>query len=333
MVMGEALRGSVATAKSRPIPLARSGEDMRSFYIDDILPGLQADKKFIRPKYFYDQRGSQLFELITKTTEYYVTRAETEIFTTYAEEIAELVGRNCILIEPGAGNCEKVESLLTALTPAIYLPTDIAESHLQQGTRRLLQRFPWLHCMPVAGSFENLVDLPVALAPLRRVVFFPGSTIGNFDPEDAIGFMRTLHQLVDVEGGLLIGVDLEKEKSVLERAYNDSAGVTALFNVNVLHHINRITGANFRSDKFKHLAFYNEQERRIEMHLCSLDQQTVTMGGHEILFASGEGLHTENSYKYSTAAFTALAAEAGFVRARTWHDNHGLFALHYFIAG
>jgi dimethylhistidine N-methyltransferase len=325
----------VATSRSatyRSVTATRGAFGMQSFYIDDILPGLQAQQKFLNPKYFYDQRGSHLFDSITRTAEYYVARAETEIFVNHAQEIADLVGRNCIVIEPGAGSCEKIEQLIPELLPAIYLPLDISEAHLQQATRRLMLKFPWLSCMPVAGSFDDLAGLPVALSPLRRTVFFPGSTIGNFDPEDAIGFMRDARGLVDVEGGLLIGVDLEKEKHVLESAYNDATGVTALFNLNILSHINKITGSDFKLDQFRHLARYNETERRIEMYLCSLTDQIVTMAGQEIRFAKDEWLHTENSYKYSTASFSALAADAGFIRARTWHDEHGLFALHYFAA-
>lgn len=320
----------VATSRPRA---ARGMHGMQPLHVDDILPGLLAPQKFLKSKYFYDQRGSKLFELITKTTEYYVTRAEKEIFATHADEISQAVARGCMLIEPGAGNCEKVETLLPALMPSLYIPVDISEAHLLQAVRRLTGRFPWLQCMPVATDFEHLDDLPVALSPTRRVIFFPGSTIGNFYPEEAIDFLRGLRGLIDIEGGLLIGVDLEKEKHLLENAYNDEAGVTGLFNLNILNNVNRLTGSDFRIGNFEHYAFYNETEKRIEMHLRCLRDHVVVMGGQDIQFERGELLHTENSYKYSTASFSALAAEAGFTRSNTWHDRHGLFALHYFVPG
>lgn len=322
-----------AVAASRPgfITVGMRQRALQTRYIEDILPGLFAPQKTIDPKYFYDQRGCKLFEQITATRDYYVTRAEIEIFQQHAAEIANIVGRNSILIEPGAGNCEKVAYLLPQLLPAVYMPMDIAAAHLRTAVARLGANFPWLNCMPMAAEFDQIAELPVALSPQRRVVFFPGSTVGNFEPEAAIDFLRSVRRIVDVEGGLLIGVDLEKDTATLERAYNDSQGITARFNLNILDHVNQLTGSDFSPDNFQHLARYNETERRIEMYLRSQCDQQVTMGGHTITFRRDERLHTENSYKYSTAAFAALAAEAGFIRARTWQDREHLFALHYFV--
>lgn len=306
--------------------------NLRTRWIEDILPGLSTAQKSINPKYFYDHRGAKLFELITKTEEYYVCRAETEIFRTCADEIAEIVGRDCMLIEPGCGNCEKAELLLPALLPSLYVPMDISELQLQEATRRLQTHYSWLHCLPVTGEFEDLVKLPVTLSSGRRVVFFPGSTIGNFEPKAAVAFMRDLHALIGLEGGLLIGVDRGKDRAALERAYNDAAGVTALFNLNILNHVNQLTGSDFRIGNFRHVALYNEIERRIEMYLRSTCDQTVSMGDAIIGIGQDELLHTEYSYKYSTRAFSQLATAAGFVRARTWHDKARLFSLHYFVA-
>jgi dimethylhistidine N-methyltransferase len=203
---------------------------------------------------------------------------------------------------------------------------------LRSAARRLNNRYPDLSCAAVAADFSDLSLLQLQLPPLRRVVFYPGSTIGNFEPDSAINFLRTIRSFIGSEGGLLIGVDLEKDSAILDRAYNDREGATAAFNLNILNNVNRIVSSNFYQDDFYHRAYYDSRKHRIEMHLCSERQHTVMVGGKPISIAAGESIHTENSYKYSMASFTAMAAEAGLVRVRTWFDSKSLFALHYFIA-
>jgi len=303
----------------------------QDFY--EIEKGLMAHQKYILPKYFYDEAGQGFFDLISASEDYYISRAEVEILADNAAEIAEIIGEKSVLIEPGCGNCSKVEHLLKKLRPEIYLMIDIEEQAMRRAAARLSYRFNRLKCMAFAADFTNLDFLNnLQLPPLRRAVFYPGSTIGNFEPTEAIKFLRQLRALVGFGGGLLIGVDLEKDAALLDRAYNDREGVTAQFNLNVLNNVNRITGSNFDPRYFSHQAFYNSQKRRVEMHLCSKLDHTVKLGDNPITLKAGESIHTENSYKYSTESFSALAAEAGFIRARTWFDKKRLFSVHYFVA-
>ncbi|MDB6060809.1 MAG: Methyltransferase [Verrucomicrobiaceae bacterium] len=304
----------------------------RSDAVAEISRDLNREVKRISPKYFYDERGSRLFEQITATEDYYVTRAENEILVERAQEIADLIGEDCALIEPGCGNCSKVQYLLSALRPTLYMPIDISTPPLQKAARHLVNRFPWLNCTAINADFCDLSFVPTLIGEQRRVVFYPGSTIGNFEPADAVNFLKAVRDIVGSEGGLLIGVDLEKNAATLDRAYNDREGITADFNLNVLHHLNRIAGSSFSVDSFEHLAFYDSRKNRVEMHLRSIADQTVEFAGSTLNFSAGETIHTENSYKYSTESFSALAAEAGFIRAQTWYDSKHLFSMHYFVA-
>lgn len=299
--------------------------------VDEIQRGLLAPRKYINPKYFYNEDGQNLFDEICDSDDYYIARAEHEILAVHASEMADFIGGNLALIEPGCGNCFKVEYLLEQMRPQLYIPIDIAVPALKNSAQRLLQRFPWLNCMAVAADFSDLSFLSNLLPPLRRVFFYPGSTIGNFEPDDAVEFLKKLHRFTGVEGGLLIGVDQENNAEMLERAYNDRGGVTEQFNLNILQHINQICGSNFVPENFEHVAFYDSRKHRVEMHLRSLRGQIVEVGDAVISIKAGECIHTENSYKYSTQSFSALAAEAGFVRVKTWYDRKHSFSVHYLV--
>jgi dimethylhistidine N-methyltransferase len=295
----------------------------------ELLDGLQREQKQINPKYFYDERGSQLFEQITRLDEYYLTRAERSILADHAEDIARCCGSGCVLIEPGSGSSEKVRLLLDAVRPAAYVPLDISAEFLYASALKLGREFPWLQVHSICADFSEPWQERTELPPGRRVVFYPGSTIGNMEPRHAGEFLSGLRQWIGEDGGLLVGVDLHKSEQVLNAAYNDTEGVTAKFNLNILNAVNSLTGANFRRQGFSHQAFYNEELRRIEMHLVSKEPQTVRINGSAIEFRAGETLHTENSYKYSLESFAALAENAGFTPEQSWFDEDRLFSFHY----
>jgi len=289
-----------------------------------VIAGLSLPQKTLPPKYFYDAAGSRLFERICRLPEYYVTRAELALTRANIGAIARFAGRGCELVEYGSGESLKTRLLVRALRPAAYVPIDISEIALQQSTRTLSKSFPWLKIVPVPGDFSRPIELPRARAP--RVVYFPGSTIGNLDPEEAHAFLAMTR---DQASRMLVGVDLKKDANVLHAAYNDSRGVTAAFNLNILARINRELGADFDLRKFSHYAFYNAAAGRIEMHLVSLARQSVRVARHHrFRFERGESIHTENSYKYSVEGFRALAARAGYSGKKVWSDRKGLFALH-----
>ena len=290
---------------------------------EDVLAGLSLPQKALPPKYFYDAAGSRLFERICRLPEYYVTRAELSLTRANIGAIARFAGRGCELVEYGSGESLKTRLLLRALRPAAYVPVDISEIALRQSTRKLSRSFPWLKIVPVLGDFSRPIELPRARAP--RVVYFPGSTIGNLDPEEAHAFLAMTR---DQAARMLVGVDLRKDANVLHAAYNDSRGVTAAFNLNLLARINRELGADFDLRRFAHYAFYNAPLGRIEMHLVSLARQSVRVARRRFRFERGESIHTENSYKYSAEGFRALAARAGYAGKRLWTDRKGLFALH-----
>jgi dimethylhistidine N-methyltransferase len=273
-----------------------------------------------------------LFDQITQTVEYYPTRTEKKILAENALAIADYIGDQVVLIEPGAGNCDKVKALLPVVRPKAYVPQDISAEFLHQTTAQLRQQFQWLTIEPVVGDFSAGMQFAQLLPQGRRVVFYPGSTIGNFHPQAAAGFLAQLHQLVGCGGGLIIGVDLQKKASLLNAAYNDLAGITSAFNLNILNHANELLSANFDTEKFSHLAFYNDQKQRVEMHLVSNCQQQVDCGGGRIHFNNGERIHTECSYKYTLESFTALAADCGFKAVESWLDDDKLFSLHYLVA-
>ena len=290
---------------------------------EDVIAGLSLPQKTLPPKYFYDAAGSRLFERICRLPEYYVTRAELSLTRMHIAAIARFAGQGCELVEYGSGESLKTRLLIRALRPAAYVPIDISEIALRQSTRKLSKSFPWLKIIPVPGDFSRPIELPRARAP--RVVYFPGSTIGNLDPEEAHAFLAMTR---DQAGRMLVGVDLKKDANVLHAAYNDSRGVTAAFNLNILARINRELGADFDLRKFSHYAFYNAAAGRIEMHLVSLARQRVRVARHRFGFDRGESIHTENSYKYSAEGFRALAARAGYSGKKLWTDRKGLFALH-----
>ncbi|MGE3161226.1 MAG: L-histidine N(alpha)-methyltransferase [Burkholderiales bacterium] len=297
---------------------------------EDVIEGLSQAQKALPPKYFYDAEGSRLFEAICRLPEYYPTRAELALTRGHLADIARFAGRGCELIEYGSGASLKTRLLIGALRPSVYVPVDISPSALAKAAQRLAREFGWLHVFAVTGDFSQPLRLPVyrARAGRRRVVYFPGSTIGNMTPGEAHAFLAMSRAQVGAGGAMLIGVDLKKDANVLHAAYNDARGVTARFNLNLLARINRELGANFDLRRFRHYAFYNAPLSRIEMHLVSLARQAVRIGRHRFEFDRGETIHTENSCKYSVEAFRALAADAGFRGAKLWQDRRGLFALH-----
>tara|TARA_B110000503_G_scaffold22699_1_gene35287 strand:- start:22750 stop:23730 length:981 start_codon:yes stop_codon:yes gene_type:complete len=295
----------------------------------ELVLGLQKPQKQVNPKYFYDARGSDLFEQITQLQEYYPTRTEIAILQRNAAEMARFCGPDCVLIEPGSGSSEKVRLLLNNLQPAAYVPLDISAEFLYEAAEKLGREFPWLQVHAICADFSNQWYEHTNLPDGRRVIFYPGSTIGNMEPAVARDFLADLRQWIGADGGALIGVDLRKSEELLNAAYNDADGVTAEFNLNILHSINRIAGADFDPGSFSHRANYNRQLQRIEMHLVSDSPQTVYVNGSAIRFAKGETLHTENSYKYSLEDFKALIESAGFTLQKSWLDDKRLFSVHF----
>ena len=301
-----------------------AGEDMAA----EIKSSLSAPRKSIQPKYFYDERGSELFAQITRLPEYYLTRVETDLLRRHAGDIALLTGKHCQLIEYGSGSSEKIRLLLETLKPTAYVPLDISTEYLAQAVDALARQFPWLEVHAVSVDFTGDFNLPFDLEG-RRVSFFPGSSIGNFSREEATDILRRIRHLVGPAGGLLIGIDLKKDKAVLDAAYNDAKGVTAAFNLNVLHHINREVGADFAVDQFSHQAFYNDELGCVQMFLRSDQEQAVKVDGMEINFDEGELIHTENSHKYSVDEVLEKARSAGFVHHECWLDEKEYFAIFY----
>jgi dimethylhistidine N-methyltransferase len=292
---------------------------------EDVIAGLSAPQKAIPPKYFYDAAGSRLFERICRLPEYYLTRAELSLTRQHIASIARFAGRGCQLIEYGSGESLKTRLLIRALRPSAYVPVDISQSALRAAARRLAREFPWLEILPLAADFSRPVEVPAVRPHARRVVYFPGSTIGNLAPEQAHAFLRVSRGQA---ARMLVGVDVRKDATLLHAAYNDAQGVTAAFNLNLLKRINGELRGSFDPRKFAHYAFYNPEAGRIEMHLVALERHTVRVGAHRFEFDVGESIHTENSYKYSLQGFRALAAAAGFRARKLWRDRRGLFALH-----
>ena len=294
-----------------------------------VLKGLSAPRKRLPCQYFYDALGSELFEEITRLKEYYPTRAETAILAQHAREMAEPLGRDAALVEFGSGSSRKTELVLAALDgPSAYVPIDVSASALADAEARLRKRFTGLDVIPVNASFCDPIRLPQRVAGRRRLGFFPGSTIGNFDPPDAGRLLMHFARALGSGSRLIVGVDLDKDAGRLEAAYDDAQGVTARFNKNLLVRINRELGANFDVDRFRHRALYDRELKRIEMHLVSELRQTVRLLGRSFQFEAGERIHTENSYKYSVDQFRALARGAGWQPARVWTDANGDFSVH-----
>ena len=300
----------------------------------EALTGLQSFEKTLPCKYFYDERGSQLFDRICGLPEYYPTRTEAGIMQNHSQEMAALFGPDCLLVEYGSGSSTKTRILLDHLPHlAGYVPMDISREHLHRTAADLALAYPHLDILPLCADYTADFDLPIARRPVHsRAVYFPGSTIGNFHRDQAETFLKRIATVCEAGGGLLIGVDLKKPAAVLEPAYDDAQGVTAAFNLNLLRRINEELGADFDLDQFAHRAFYNALAGRIEMHLMSLKSQTVHLGGEAIAFEEEETIVTECSYKYSLAGFAAMASEAGLTVQKVWTDPEQKFSVQYLTA-
>jgi L-histidine N-alpha-methyltransferase len=315
---------------SDALPASAAATDARSSdFARDLVAGLRASPKRVPPKYFYDSAGSRLFERITQLPEYYPTRTEMKILADRAGEIAALVPQDGALVEFGSGSSAKVRLLLARMpTLAAYVPVDISGEFLGEEAQRLRAEHPRLRVVPVAADFTKRFTLPSEVAGLRPAGFFPGSTIGNFDPEDARAFLRNAAGVLGSGAPLVVGVDLVKDEEVLSRSYDDAQGVTAAFNLNLLVRANRELRADFDLDAFAHHAFFDEDKQRIEMHLVSRKAQEVHVADETIAFGEGETIHTENSYKYTLDSFRKLAAESGWRSVEAWTDPARLFSVH-----
>jgi dimethylhistidine N-methyltransferase len=307
-------------------------DEQTSAFARDVIEDLSQHPKRLSPKYFYDAAGSELFEQITLLPEYYPTRTELSILRDRGGEISSIIPKRAALVEFGAGATTKVRLLLNQCAFAAYIPVDISGDFLKAQADALGNDFPALNVYPVTADFTAPFALPEPIAAMPKVGFFPGSTLGNFEPHEACGFLRSARDILGRDAQMVIGVDLEKDERVLHHAYNDSAGVTARFNLNVLHRINRELGGNFDIAAFTHRAIYNRERHRIEMHLVSRKAQTVRVLGRNFSFRAGESIHTENSYKYSFDRFTALARGSGWTPRETWTDGAGMFAVHALVA-
>jgi dimethylhistidine N-methyltransferase len=310
--------------------LDRAEADDRAEFREAVLAGLTRTPRAIPAKFLYDAAGSALFDQICELPEYYLTRTETGILRDCAADIAALAGPGCALVEFGSGSSVKSRLLLEAMRDlAAYVPIDISRQHLDATAARLRRDYPGLNVQPVCADYMALTALPPEVNGARRLGFFPGSTIGNLEPAEATAFLRRARLLLGQGGALVLGVDLKKDPRRLHDAYNDAAGVTAQFTLNLLRRMNRELDADFDLSGFAHEAFYDAVEGRIEIYARSLRQQTVTVAGHAFAFAAGERVHTEYSYKYDDADIAALARSAGFAIARTWTDPARLFAVTY----
>ena len=301
--------------------------------LEELLHGLRQPEMMISPKYFYDERGSQLFEEITRLPEYYPTETELGIMRANIDEIAELVGKQASLIEFGSGSSLKTRILLEHLDElAAYVPVDISQDHLLESANQIRGEFPELDVLPVVADFTQPFELPSPkVMPLRNVVYFPGSTIGNFTNDAARDLLRVMYGEAGAGGALLIGVDVQKDPAIIKRAYNDSAGVTAEFNRNMLRHLNREFGADFDPDAFAHSAEYNESEGRIEIRLVSEQDQVFTLGHESFSINKDEAILTEYSHKYTLEGFATMARAAGFAVERVWMDAARLFSVQYLV--
>ncbi len=299
---------------------------------DAVWRGLAGPRKAIPCKFFYDERGSELFEQICRLPEYYPTRTEIAILEENADEIAAQMGAHCRMIEFGSGASHKARILLQALDrPAAYVPVDISREHLREAAASLAEDFPEVPVVAVCADYTGPFTLPALPGPAgKRVGFFPGSTIGNFEPDAAVRFLTNYADILGRGGEMLVGVDLKKDPHLLDAAYNDRAGVTALFNLNLFERINRELDSDLDLDLFEHFAFYSESRGRVEIYIRSLANQQATIAGRRFRFSAGELIHTEYSYKYSVGEFRELAASAGFRPVDTWIDEGELFSVHYF---
>lgn len=310
----------------------RRAEDEHARFLEDVVAGLSGPQKAIPSKWLYDARGCALYELITELPDYYPTRTELRILDANGADLSAAIGPDALVFEYGTGSGLKTGRLLEGLRrPAAYLAVDIARGALLSTAAALARRFEGLPIRPVCADFTEPFVLPVEDLPAaRRVAFFPGSTIGNFDFPDAMVLLRQIADQAGRGGGLVIGVDLRKDPGTLVRAYDDALGVTAAFDLNLLGRVNRELGGDFRLEAFRHCAIWDDRRGRIEMHLESVEDQLVRVAGRTWKFREGETIHTENSYKYVPREFDALAALAGWRLERTWTDERAWFAVKYF---
>jgi L-histidine Nalpha-methyltransferase len=317
------------TSLAQSLIRSDSEEEARENFARDVVAGLTAERKTLRPKYFYDEEGSRLFEEITQAPEYYPTRTEIGILEEKGASIARLIPAGGALVEFGAGSSVKIRTVLRALDKlAVYVPVDISAEFLAGQAEALQEDFPNLKVLPVAADFTKPFELPEDVRDRPRVGFFPGSTIGNFDPPEAESFLRHAGKILGHGAHMIVGVDLVKNRDVLRAAYNDADGVTAAFNLNMLRRINRELGGNFDLDLFEHRAVFNEQRKRMEMHLVSAERQRVSVCGTAVEFERGETIHTECSYKYTIETFGDLVERAGWTRVESWTDERDYFSVH-----
>jgi dimethylhistidine N-methyltransferase len=294
----------------------------------EVLRGLKAARKQLSPKFFYDEKGSKLFEAITELPEYYLTRTELAIFDASLQELAAAIPERSCVIEYGSGSSLKIRKVLQAIEPAAYVPVDISGEHMADMARSLAADFPDLAIYPTCADFTSSFELPPPVANMSKVGFFPGSSIGNFEPVQAAAFLGRVATTLGPGGKLIIGVDLKKDVDVLEAAYDDAAGVTAEFNLNVINHLGETLGIDLDASRFSHRAEYNAEVGAIQMFLDVLESHEVTLAGQSIELQAGEAIHTENSFKYDPAEFLALVADAGFREAGRWTDEKGWFAVY-----
>jgi dimethylhistidine N-methyltransferase len=289
--------------------------------------GLRAGGACISPKFLYDSLGSRLFEAICELPEYYPTRTEASIFARHGHEMARAIGPGCTLIDLGAGNCAKAAKLFPLLHPSQYVAIDISADFLRESIERLQQRFSHIEMTGLGLDFSSALELPGIVRAEKRLFFYPGSSIGNFTPDQARAFLRRARAQCDNDGGLLIGIDLVKDAATLDAAYDDALGVTAAFNLNLLRHVNHLAGADFDVRQWRHRGYFNAAESRVEMHLEAREALTVSWHGGTRDFAAGERIHTENSYKYRQSAAVGLLEQAGFQASAVWTDPAGWFAV------
>jgi len=299
---------------------------------DAVVNGLSRSRKTIPPKFFYDERGSQLFEAICEQPEYYLPDAEQELLQACVDDIAGLTGQGRVVIEPGAGSMTKIRLLLDQLRPSAYVPMDISCEYLQWAAHDLSNDTPWLAIHAACVDFTHSIPIPDPVPDSKRLAFFPGSSLGNFHQHEAQAFLTMLRNTLGNDGMLLIGVDTKKPQHILDAAYNDAAGVTAQFNLNLLQRIHRELEADCDLKAFAHRAFYNAEQGRVEMHLVSQCDQELRVNGHSFHFSSGETVQTECSYKYTPDEFLALAMRAGFVPVKHWLAERGLFGVYLLAA-
>lgn len=294
---------------------------------DELITGLTAEQPYTSPKYLYDALGSRLFEAICELPEYYPTRTEADIFRTHAQDIASVAGTGTTLIDLGAGNCAKAASLFPVLQPAQYVPIDISVEFLREAVDKLTHKFPEIDIAAVGMDFSSELMLPDAVRKQKRLFFYPGSSIGNFTPDESLAFLQRIRASCGDDGGVLISVDLVKEKAVLDAAYDDAIGVTSAFNLNMLRHLNHLVGTDFDVRQWQHRGFFNADKSRIEMHLEAKSDLSVGWANGSRQFEQGDRIHTENSYKYTQNGFRDLLTQAGFKDVTIWTDPQQWFIV------